>query len=158
MRCAASWPRTPTGPVDASDATVRSRRWLIATLAVAMLVGVVSLLPARGTPGGDIADLGETLATVGHLAAYAVLGFGFAMALPGSASRQRYRRSWRAVLVVVILSAYGVLLELAQLVLGSRSFQWQDVLANAGGAVLGVMAGLVLGRTVDVRPPGQARP
>lgn len=143
----------PTGPVGASERMLRSRRWLIASLVAAMLVGVVSLLPARGTPGGDIADLGEALATVGHLAAYAVLGFGFAMALPPSASRPRL-----GVLVVAILSAYGVLLEVAQLALGSRSFQWQDVLANAAGTVLGVAAGLALRRRVDVRPPGQAHP
>lgn len=116
--------------------------WVITAPLVAVLIGVVSLLPPRGTPGGDIADLGETLATVGHVLAYVFAGacFALSMAVAGQ-SRQARSTLWRrSALIVGILVAYGALLEVLQDSWSARSFQASDVLANAVGALIGVGA------------------
>ena len=98
----------------------------------------------------EIADLGETLATLGHLLAYAALGACFAMSLrpPGTTTQPDVEvvRLGRAALIVAILSGYGALLELLQRTVSARSFQWSDLLANAVGALLGVAAVLVFRR------------
>lgn len=117
-----------------------SRLWGVAAGSVAVLVGAVSLLPPRGTPVGDIADLGELRATIGHVLAYVLLAVLFVMAVRTSDPNSSVARS--AVLVVLILTGYGALLEILQGAAGSRSFQVQDVLANAAGAIVG--AGLAL--------------
>jgi VanZ family protein len=89
---------------------------------------------------GDIADLGELRATIGHVLAYVLLAVLFVMAVRTSDPNSSVARS--AVLVVLILTGYGALLEILQGAAGSRSFQVQDVLANAAGAIVG--AGLAL--------------
>ena len=99
------------------------------------------MLPARGTPGAEIADLGEVAATIGHVVAYALLGIAFGM----SVSARTLTRS-RMIAIVVILAGYGALLEAVQEALGSRTFQVSDVLANTGGAVLGVALAVGLRR------------
>jgi VanZ family protein len=118
--------------------------WALTAALLAVLTGVVSLLPPRGTPGGDIADLGETLATVGHVLAYALTGACFALSL-----NRRPRPSWwrRGILIAVILTVYGALLELLQESWSARAFQWGDVLANAFGALIGVGAAWLVRRT-----------
>lgn len=135
----------PNGHVALADA-VRpgGRGWAAAAVVLAVLVGVVSLLPPRGTPGGDIADLGEVLATLGHVLAYALLGVAFAMSVRvprgGSVSARTL------VAIVAILAGYGALLEVLQGAFSARSFQVGDVLANALGALVGVGAVLVMRR------------
>lgn len=116
------------------------RAWKVGAGIVAVLVGVVSLLPPRGTPVGDIADLGEVRATIGHVLSYALLSAVFVMAVRASAPLSSVARA--AVLVILILTGYGALLEVLQGVAGLRSFQFQDVLANAVGAIVG--AGLAV--------------
>jgi VanZ family protein len=122
----------PTGRVVVrKTAWLGPHTWLAVAIVLSILIGFVSLLPARGTPGGDIADLGEGLATLGHTAGYAVTAAAFAMSM-------RVMRVPRLAAIAVILTAYGIALEVAQGLLGSRSFQWSDVIANALGAVIGV--------------------
>lgn len=135
----------PNGHVALADA-VRpgGRGWVAAAVVLVVLVGVVSLLPPRGTPGGDIADLGELRATLGHAAAYAVLGFAFAMSVRVPRGESVPPRIFIAI--VVILTGYGALLEVLQGAFSARSFQWVDVLANAIGALLGVGAVLATRR------------
>jgi len=119
-----------TGRVAVPDATQPGGRpWRIATAVLALLVAVVSLLPPRGTPGVEIADLGEVLATVGHAVAYAVL----------AASAVLAQRDPRTLLTWTVVVAYGALLEIAQGALGLRSFQLTDIAANALGALVGVL-------------------
>lgn len=113
-----------------------ARAWTIAATILAVLIAVVSLLPPRGTPGVEIADLGEVLATVGHTIAYAALG-----ALAVLAQRRP-----RPSLTLVGVVAYGALLEIAQGALGLRSFQWTDIAANAVGALVGVLIATLLSR------------
>ena len=110
--------------------------WRIAAFVVAAAIGVISLLPPRGTPGVEIADLGEIRAFLGHALAYAVLALCALLA-------QRVPRPGVTLAVVV---AYGAGLEVVQGALGLRSMQWGDVLANALGAALGIGAGLLARR------------
>lgn len=123
--------RTLTGRVRLPDSLrAGGRAWGIGGVILAVVIGIVSLLPPRGTPGVEIADLGEILATLGHAAAYAVLG-----AVAIMAQKQR-----RPGLTVVALIGYGVLLEVLQGAVGLRSFQASDIAANALGALVGVGA------------------
>lgn len=82
----------------------------------------------------EIADLGELRATVGHAIGYLLLAFAAVMA-------QQAPRPW---LTVVLASAYGVVLELAQGAIGLRSMQFTDVLANCVGAMAGALIGALL--------------
>jgi VanZ family protein len=113
----------------------------VAAALFTVVIGIVSTLPPRGTPGVEIADLGEVVATIGHAVAYALLGLAFGMAV----SAARLTRS-RMIAIVIILGGYGALLEVLQDALGSRTFQASDVLANAIGAILGVLLAVALRR------------
>jgi len=86
--------------------------WWVSAITVGVLITVVSLLPPRGTPGPQIADLGEVIATIGHIVGY--------------------------LLVWIVVSGYGALIEIAQGVFGLRSFQWSDMVANSLGAAVGI--------------------
>lgn len=112
-----------------------------------MVITVVSLLPPRGTPGPQIADLGEVVATIGHVTGYLLLAGLLVIAT-------RAQRPWTTWLGVV---AYGALIECVQGIVGLRSFQWTDILANAVGAAVGtgvVLAFIRWSGTVE-DPPGQ---
>lgn len=95
------------------------------------------MLPPRGTPGVEIADLGEVLATIGHALAYAALT---ALAV----ASQRAPRVWLTLAVVV---GYGILLEVLQGIVGLRSFQVSDIAANSLGAVIGMTAAMLIRRS-----------
>ena len=127
------------------------RTWLALAIGLSVVIGFISLLPARGTPGGDIADLGESVATLGHVIGYAVTAAAYAMSL-------RDVRAARLAAIAVILTAFGIALEVAQGLLGSRSFQWSDVVANAVGAVIGVSVTRLARRTRRVSPGDSAEP
>ena len=88
------------------------------------------MLPPRGTPGMEIADLGEFRAAIGHGLAYALL------AAPAVLGQRQPRIA--ATLAGVI--GYGVILEVLQGAFALRSFQWTDIAANALGAVVGVLS------------------
>ena len=136
----------PNGHVALADAVRPGGRvWSAAALILAVLVGFVSLLPPRGTPGGDIADLGEVMATLGHVLAYAVLGFAFVMSVRVPRGESVSPRT--LVAVVVILTGYGALLEVLQDVVSARSFQIGDVLANALGTLIGAAIAAVARRS-----------
>jgi len=110
--------------------------WIIASMVLAVLAAAAALLPPRGTPGVEIADLGETLAMVLHGIGYAVLAFAVMLA----------QRNPRLVPTAVGLILYGAFLEMTQWVIGLRSAQLGDVLANSGGVVVGVIVALPLAR------------
>ena len=148
---APSWQPMSNGRVAVPDALrAGGRAWGIAAIAVALLIGVVSMLPPRGTPGVEIADLGEVRATIGHALAYALLA-----ALAALAQRQS-----RIAATLAGVIGYGVLLEVLQGALTLRSFQWTDIAANALGALVGVLiVGLARRRSrLDVGPPREGDP
>jgi VanZ family protein len=115
--------------------------WAVAALILAVLAAVAALLPPRGTPGVDVADLGETLALVLHLIGYAALALAAVMA----------QTTPRPVITLVVLLAYATALEGVQGLLGQRSLQAQDILANLIGIGLGVLAGRIWQRAAARR-------
>lgn len=130
---------TPNGRVAVPDALRAGRRtWGIAAILVALLIGVVSMLPPRGTPGMEIADLGELRATIGHGLAYALLA---ALAVLG-------QRQPRIAATLAGVIGYGVILEVLQGVFGLRTFQWTDIAANALGALVGVLSVILVRRSL----------
>lgn len=130
---------TPNGRVAVPDALRAGRRtWGIAAILVALLIGVVSMLPPRGTPGMEIADLGELRATIGHGLAYALLA---ALAVLG-------QRQPRIAATLAGVIGYGVILEVLQGAFGLRTFQWTDIAANALGALVGVLSVILVRRSL----------
>lgn len=128
----------PDGPPRRAGAHAPRPAWraaaLVAAWAAAAAIGVVSLLPPRGTPGVEIAELGEFRAWVGHALAYAVLG-------ACAVASQRVPRPGVTFAAVV---AYGCVLEVVQGATGLRSMQWGDVLANALGTAAGIGGALLV--------------
>lgn len=114
--------------------------WRVATVVLALLAAVAALLPPRGTPGVEVADLGETLALVLHFTGYAVLAF----------AAIRAQVTARPALTAAVLVAYGSGLEVIQWLATDRSFQFEDLLANALGVVVGVVLGWLVGRRAPV--------
>lgn len=123
------------------------RGWAGAAIVLALLAAVAALLPPRGTPGVEVADLGETLAVLLHFAGYAALALCAILAQARS----------RAVLTAVALTAYATALEILQGVVSERSFQAQDLVANALGVVVGVLLGRLVARRARARCQTSAR-
>jgi VanZ family protein len=101
----------------------------IAFYATATLVAALSLAPAATLPSTSIGDKME------HVIAYAVLG------LLGAASSAR-----GATRVILGLSAFGIAIELLQMLSPGRSPDLLDVLADIAGAGLGCGAAIALRR------------
>ena len=97
-----------------------------AVLAAVIAVLTLAQLPVHqnGVPGSD---------KVHHLLAFAALAF------PLSAARPRL-----APWVVLGVVAYGALIEIIQPYTG-RHAEWGDLVADAGGAILGSVAGAAAG-------------
>lgn len=108
--------------------------WAVVAIILAMVILVISMLPPRGTPGPQIADLGEVRALLLHALGYALLA---ASALLAQANP---RPGWTAAAVI----GYGVALEIAQGIGGLRSAQVSDAVANAGGVLIGVALALLV--------------
>lgn len=112
------------------------RGWAWTACILALLAAVAALLPPRGTPGVEVADLGEVLALALHFAGYAVLALCTVLAQVRP----------RVLLTALGLLAYASALEVLQGVVSERSFQAQDLVANAGGIVVGLLLGCLLAR------------
>jgi VanZ family protein len=97
------------------------RPWRVALVVLLCVISVLALSP---TPPRE-ADLGwdklNHLAAFGALAVTASLGFG---------------RAWARV--GVSLLGYGALIEVVQAFIPNRSSDWDDLLADAVGIVLGL--------------------
>ena len=92
-------------------------------------VTVLSLLPASvvpRAPGGG---------TLEHLSAYLALALIPAVAI---------RRVYSVFAVVVLVACLGVLLEVLQIAVPGRAFEWADIMMNSVGVTAGVLAGLPL--------------
>lgn len=72
---------------------------------------------------------------VGHFAAYGTLGLAFVAA--------GFRR-WNVLVGALVLALYGAALEVVQYFLDARSADIWDGVANATGAMCGVVAGTLL--------------
>ncbi len=104
------------------------RSWILGlALVSAMLVLVGSLWP------GGLGWSPVRPPILAHFLAYGALGAVFAVGVGG--------RGLRVLGVVLALAMFGLLLELIQIPIPKRSFFWGDVLANAGGALLGAGLG-----------------
>lgn len=115
--------------------------WTVVAVCLAAAAAAAALLPPRGTPGIEVADLGEALALLLHLVGYA------ALAVSTTLAQERPRIG----LTIVGLVVYASGLELVQGLVGQRSFQAQDLAANAAGITLGVFLGLVVSRWMSRR-------
>ena len=112
------------------------RRWAGAAIVLALAAAAAALLPPRGTPGIEVADLGEVRALLLHFAGYAALAL--------CAIRAQARP--RAALTGLGLVVYASVLEVLQGIVSERSFQAQDLVANALGVGVGVLLGCLLAR------------
>lgn len=111
--------------------------WRIAAIALAGVAAIVTLLPPRGTPVFEIAVLGENLSLLLHGVGFAVLAFPTMLA----------QRTPRPVVTSTGLILYGLFLEMTQAVTGvGRTTQLGDMLANAGGVLVGVAVAQLLAR------------
>lgn len=129
--------------MDGSESTRRRAARRATVVAAVILVSSVVDLPERGPPPRDPLGLAGVDKWT-HLLGYAVLARLLAAAVDA--------RSRRSLLLVVTLTAgYGTALEVVQRSLAGRGYEHGDVLANALGAVLGVVAWSV---TTDRRPDG----
>ena len=111
-----------------SSRTWRWPAWAARGAFVAALVAVAwtSLLPADDLPGVKVSD------KLVHVAGYAVLG----------ALARLSGLGWPVAVAVV--TAFGLLLELAQGASGYRSFEWADLLADVVGATGGAVVASIL--------------
>ncbi len=91
---------------------------------IGLLVVVIFSLEPR--PPQVLLSQGDLVA---HLAAYGALGLAAGLGWPG-----------RLSLVLVAMPLCGFALELAQIPVPGRAFEWSDAMANTVGALLGVLA------------------
>jgi VanZ family protein len=113
--------------------TYASRMIRIATLCLAvywLAIFVATHLPSSSMPSLKFSD------KIQHACAYAGLGFLMAWAFPsGQILRERARH---AIMVVLLVSCYGVIDELTQRFIPGRTCDFWDAVADAVGAVIGV--------------------
>ena len=109
----------------------------VATAVYALLLAVVSLMPS-GTEslGGWDTAISPTLQNALHVPAYIVLSALSVACL----SRPKRVRRMRLVFVALANMSFGGLLELGQAVVPGRFGSVTDVLLNAAGVALGVVA------------------
>ena len=103
------------------------RIWWAVTGGYAVAIAVLAVLPP--TPGISVGYLDK----LAHLCEYAL----FAWCLRRAAHASAFSRSSELLLALGFSIAYGALLEGIQGVLGYRSAEWGDVIANTVGAVIG---------------------
>lgn len=100
-----------------------------------VVIAWVSLLPPQQIPSGPaMSDKAM------HAFGYAILG---ALSVVGGL---------RWLPAVVLAAGIGLLLEVAQLVSGYRSFEWADLAADAAGAALGALLAATVVRRFAVGP------
>lgn len=118
---------------DAPSASVRAR-WL----AVVLLAGAILVVSVIPIPGSVPQEGVVPTSVLFHFSGYAALAAALAIAL---LSRRLHAAVGGAFLGA---SAYGVLVELAQLGLAYRSFSYRDMAINGSGALFAVVLVLVV--------------
>ncbi len=114
--------------------------WRVLLTVAAVVIVWTSLLPSEDLPADLL--LSDKLL---HLLGYLLLGV--------LAVLSRIRWPWAVALVI----AFGLALEVAQGLGGSRAFEWSDLAAEAVGALAGVLLTDRIVREVDARRADQAR-
>jgi VanZ family protein len=109
------------------------REWRIASASLLFAVLVATLMPAMSIwgDGGSFPFWFEGIDKWLHGITFALLAVWFA----GQYPKQAY---WR---IAVGLLAFGLLIEACQRVVGYRTADWLDVVADCGGIGLGLLAG-----------------
>lgn len=100
-----------------------------------LVIAVGSMMPGKQLPSGLPWD--KALHFVGYL------GLGF-LARMGSDKRP----AWLLIIACIVFSL-GI--EVAQMFIPNRGFEWQDLLANSLGVICGVLVG-VLGKKLLIKP------
>jgi len=118
-------------------------RWLL-TLALAILMVRLSLTPGQGSAdssvfGWLVSNTPTTLQKLMHIGTYAMLTFVLVWALDDTASR-----GMRLLLAFVLSAGLGSVLEWYQTQIPGRFGTLFDVLLNAAGSVLGLLAALLV--------------
>lgn len=119
----------------------RARRWLprlalAGTIAAILVITLLSLLPGSDVPGVHWSD------KISHLVAYTALAGAAIVA-------RRSLGAWQVILLVV---AYGLVIEVAQgLMPYGREASFLDAIANTAGALVGAAAGLAIERLFALR-------
>jgi len=108
----------------------------VGAISALLVIGVLSLVPGddrphTGLPGG-----------LEHVAAYVIAGFLLRLA---------YHERLSAIRVILLLTVYGAILELAQLWVPGRSGKLIDITADFAGASIGVLVATVLTRRIPKR-------
>lgn len=106
----------------------RQQRYLCSLLYLTSLT-IVSLLPSSALPE-DILFPGAD--KIIHILMYAGLA-----ALLRWTLADRLRSPRKLLALILVTSAYGILLEILQHTITTRSFEWADALANTLGAIAG---------------------
>lgn len=99
-----------------------------------LLIMMVSLLPEEAT---SVSNYGAGTDKFVHIVMYAVL----CLLLVVGFMKQSHNTilKFNAIKLALITSnLYGLLMELSQLLSPNRTFEWEDVLANSGGTVIGI--------------------
>ncbi len=104
--------------------------WRIASVAILLIVLMVALMPAFWSGSSTFSSWFGGIDKWAHGITFALLAIWFA----GQYRRQAY---WR---IVLGLLAFGLLIELCQRVVGYRTADWLDVVANCGGIGVGILA------------------
>ena len=125
--------------MDRSDSPPRYRRWLFLALAIYW----IALFISTHVPLGEVEGLPEHSDKGMHFGAYAGLAFLLGLYI-GAGKPMRWRHY---LLTFGIVAAYGVVDELLQIPLESRSADPYDLLADCIGATIGLGA-LFIVRTV----------
>ncbi|MBK7427701.1 MAG: VanZ family protein [Saprospiraceae bacterium] len=107
--------------------------YLIAAIICTIAVLVLSLLPPQSLSTFEDLQL-RHLDKIVHAFMYAILAFLWFKTL----NKGNFNRLQSAVIVIVI-SLYGALMEYAQILVIGRSFEWEDMVSNTIGAILGIV-------------------
>ena len=99
-----------------------------------ILIAIGSVMPGKQLPGNLPWD--KALHFVGYF------GLGF-LARMGSDKRP----AW---LLIIACITFSLLIEVAQVYIPNRGFEWQDLVANALGVVSGVLVG-ILGKKLLIK-------
>lgn len=124
-----------------ADSAPRYRRWLFVVLAIYW----IALFISTHVPLSEVEGLPEHADKGMHFGAYAGLAFLLGLYL-GAGRPMRWRRYLAAFGIVI---GYGVLDELLQIPLESRSGDPYDLLADAIGAAIGLGALFVVRTVLD---------
>lgn len=113
-------------------------------------ITVASLMPASALPGRVTLPLGADKGA--HMLMYMILAMLARPVFMSARTEHRYRKS---LLIMLGITLYGILLEILQPQLSTRSFEWTDILANTAGVLGGC---LLWGPLPHLLTPPEASP